>query len=60
MPMCNLLEYINNYTQYCRDEPKNVTDSELFKFKSRLTNNTNNNEVAEIKIIVQIKYLSNL
>ena len=60
MPMCNLLEYINNYTQYCRYEPKNVTDSELFKFKSRLTNNTNNNEVAEIKIIVQIKYLSNL
>ena len=66
MPMYNLLEYSNHYSkasaslwQYCRDEPNgNIRDSNSFIFKSRLTNNTNKNGVANVEIVVPLKYLS--
>ena len=46
--------------QYCRDGPDdNITDSELFKFKSSITDNTNNAGIANVKIVVPLKYLSN-
>ena len=67
MPIYNLLEYSENYAktlaslwQYCRDEPDdNIADSKSFKFKSSITNNTNNAGIANVKIIVPLKYLSN-
>ena len=67
MPMYNLLEYSDNYAktsvsiwQYCRDEPDDdITDSKPFKFTSSITNNTNNDGVANVKIVVPLKYLSN-
>ena len=48
MPMYNLIEYNDNYAkkspslwQYYSDEPNNnITDSELFKLKSKLTDNS--------------------
>ena len=50
MQMGNLMKYIYNYVKakgnlwkYCTDEPNNnITGSELFKFKSKLTNDTGN------------------
>ena len=51
MPMYNLIEYGDNYTNktgglwyYYGDEPAdgNIINSEQFRFKSRLTNKTNN------------------
>ena len=67
MPIYNLLEYSENYAktlaslwQYCRDEPDdNIADSKSFKFKSSITNNTNNAGIANVKIIVPLKHLSN-
>ena len=49
MQIYNLKEYSDNYVktsgslwQYCRNDPdsNNITNSESFKFKSRLTNTT--------------------
>ena len=48
MPLYNLIEYSNNYAktpgslwQYNKDDPNdNVTDSESFKFKARITGRT--------------------
>ena len=48
MPMYNLIEYNDNYAktspslwQYYSDEPNNnITDSELFKLRSKLTDNS--------------------
>ena len=67
MPMYNLLEYSNNYAktwaslwQYCRDEPDdNITNSKSFKFKSSITNNTNNADIESVKVVLPLKYLSN-
>ena len=68
MPMYNVIEYSDNYAktsgsllQYFRDEPDdNIEDSELFKFKVKITGKTpNNNNVKDVEIIVPLKYLSN-
>ena len=48
MPMYSLIEYSDNYSktsgslwQYYRDEPNdNLTDSESFKYKIKITGNT--------------------
>ena len=68
MPKYDLLEYSNNYEktsaslwQYYRDEPNdNLTDSELFKFKIKITGKTPaaGNE-KDVEIMVPLKYLSN-
>ena len=36
-----------------------ILSSDSFKHKSRLTNNTNNVDIANIEIVVPLKYLSN-
>ena len=36
-----------------------ITDSKWFKFKSSITDNTNNNGMANVKILVPLKCLSN-
>ena len=36
-----------------------ILSSDSFKHKSRLTNNTNNAGIANIEIVVPLKYLSN-
>ena len=67
IPMYNLIAYSNHYSknsgslgQYCRDQPNdNISDSKSFKFKSRFTNNTNNNGTLYVEIGVPLKYLSN-
>ena len=66
MPMYNLFEYSKNYAKssaslwrYCRNEPDdNITDSKSFKFKSSITDNSNNDDIANLKIVVPFKYLS--
>ena len=66
MPIFNLLVYSENYAkpwvslwQYHREEPNdNITHSKSFKLKSN-TYNTDNAGIANIKIVVTIKYLSN-
>ena len=64
MPMFNLLEYSNNYSktsqnlwQYCRDAPVDydITDFELFKFKSRFANNAGNAGTVNVEIDVPFK-----
>ena len=67
MPMYNLLEYSQNYAkasasvwEYCRDKADDsITSSKSFKFKSSITNDTNNAGIAEVKIIVPLRHLSN-
>ena len=68
IPMYNLIEYSDNYSktsgdlwQYCKDDPNdNLTDSESFKSKVKITGNTpNNGNTKDVEIIVQLKYLSN-
>ena len=67
-PMNKLLECNNNYAKasaslwkYGRDEldDDDITDSESFEFKSRLTNNTGNGGTVNVKVTVSLKYLSN-
>ena len=66
MPLRNLLEYSENYAktsaslwQYCRDGPDdNIRESKFFKFKSNITDNTNNAGIANVKIVVPLKCLS--
>ena len=66
MSIYNSLVYKENYAktsaslwQYHRDESNdNITGSESFKLKSN-TYNTNNAGIANVKIVVTIKYLSN-
>ena len=66
MSMYNLL-YSENYAkisaslwQYCNDEPnENITDFIAFKFKSSITDNANNAGIANVKIVVSLKFLSN-
>ena len=68
MPMYNLIEYSENYSktsgslwQYYKDYPNdNLTDSESFKSKVKITGNTpNNGNTKDVEIIVPLKYLSN-
>ena len=67
MPMCNLIEYSDNYSktsgglwQYYKDESnKDLADSELFKSKITVTgNNLANGNTKDVEIIVPLKYLS--
>ena len=63
-PTHNLIEYCENYAktsrrlwQYCKDDSNdNMTYSDSFKFKSRLTANTNNAGTANVEIAVPLKY----
>ena len=67
MPMYNLFEYSDNYSktsgslwQYYTDDPNdNLTDSESFKSKVKITGKTpNNGNTKDVEIIVPLKYLS--
>ena len=68
MPMYNLIEYSNNYSktsgslwQYYRDDPNNnITQSESFKFKIKITGKTPAaGNTKDVEIAVPLKYLSN-
>ena len=68
MLMYNLIEYSDNYSetsgslwQYYNDDPNdNLADSELFKYKVKVTGNyPDNGNTKDVKIIVPLKYLSN-
>ena len=68
MPMYNLIEYSDNYSKtsgslwrYYKDELNdNLTDSELFKSKIKITGNTlADGNTEDVEIIVPLKYLSN-
>ena len=68
MPTYNLIEYRDHYVrtlgslwQYYRDEPNdNLTDSESFKSKIKITGKTlNNGNKKDVEIMVPLKYLSN-
>ena len=64
MPMYNLIEYSNDYTntsrslwQYCKNQPKvNITDDESFRFKSIFTNNNGNARIGNLEIAMLLKY----
>ena len=67
MPMYNLTEYSDNYSktsgslwQYYKDDPNdNLTDSESFKSKVKITGKTfKNGNTKDVEIIVPLKYLS--
>ena len=67
MPMYNLIEYSDNYSktsgslwQYYKDEPHdNLTDSESFKSKTKITGNSPvHGNKKDIEIIVPLKYSS--
>ena len=68
MPMYNLIEYSDNYSkasgslwQYYKHKPNdNLTDSESFKSKIKITGNTPaDGNTKDVEIIVPLKYLSN-
>ena len=68
VPMYNLIEFSDNYSktsgslwQYYRHEPNaNITESESFKFKIKITGNTPNaDNKKNVEIAVSLKYLSN-
>ena len=68
MPMCNLIEYSDNYAktsgslwQYYRDEPnENLADSESFKSKIKIAGKTpDDGNEKDVEIMVPLKYLSN-
>ena len=68
MPMYNLIEYSDNYSktsgrlwQYYKDDPNdNLTDSEPFKSKVKITGNTPAaGNTKDVEIIVPLKDLSN-
>ena len=65
MPMCNLIEYSDNYSktsgrlwQYYKDDPNdNLADSQSFKSKVKITGNTpNNGNTKNVEIVVPLKY----
>ena len=67
MPMYNLIEYSDNYAktsgclwQYYKDGPNdNTADSQLFKYKVKITGKTSvNGNTKDVEIIVPLKYLS--
>ena len=66
--MYNLIEYSDNYSktsgslwQYYKDDPNdNLTDSESFKSKVKITGNTlNNGNTKDVEISEPLKHLSN-
>ena len=68
MPMYNLIEYSENYSktsaslwQYYKDDPNdNLTDSESFKYKVKITGKTpDDGNTKDAIIIVPLKYLGN-
>ena len=68
MPMYNLIEYNDNYSktsgslrQYQKDDPNdNLTDSESFEYKVKITGKTpGNGDRKDVEKIVPLKYLSN-
>ena len=68
IPMYNLIEYSDNYSktsvslwQYYRDDPNNnITQSESFKYKIKITGKTLTvGNTKDVKIAVPLKYLSN-
>ena len=68
MPMYNLIEYSDNYSktsgslwQYYKDDPNdNLTDSESFKSKVKITGKTpDDGNTKDVEKIVPLKYLSN-
>ena len=68
MPMYNLTEYTDSYSktpgslwQYYKDDLNdNLTDSESFKSKAKITGNTpNNSNTKDVEIIVPLKHLRN-
>ena len=67
MPMYNLIEWSGNYSkisgslwQYYKDVPSNtLTDSKSFKFKFKITGNTNAEDTKNAEIRSPLKYLSN-
>ena len=68
MPVCNLIEHIDNYAkisgrlwQYHRDIPNDkIANSESFKFKARITWKTiADGNTRNIEILIPLKYLSN-
>ena len=68
MPMYNLIKYGDNYSKTSRtlwkyykyDSNDNLTDSESFKSKVKITGKTpNNGNTKDLEIILQLKYLSN-
>ena len=68
LPMYNLIEYSDNYSktsgslwQYYKDDPNdNITQSESFKSKTRITGRTPAaGNTKDVEIIVPLKYLSN-
>ena len=73
MPICNLIQYSNNYLeisgslwQYCRDEPALTNPGTIanchvakFKFKQKVTGKTGDGGTKDVEIMVSLKYLSN-
>ena len=68
MPLYNQSEYSDSYSkaceslwQYYRDDPNdNLTDSESFKSKMKITGrNPSNGNTKDVEIIASLKYLSN-
>ena len=68
MLIYNLSKYSDNCSrtsgslyQFYRDEPNddNITESEWFKFKLKLLDNTNNAGIINAKIVAPLKYLNN-
>ena len=68
MPVCNLIEYSDNYSkksgsfwQYYKDEPNdNLENSESFKSKVKIPGNTPaGGNTKDVKIIVPLKCLIN-
>ena len=68
MSMYNLIKYSDNYSktsgrswQYYRDKPcNNLTDSESFKSKMKITGNTPaDGDIKDVEINVPLKYLGN-
>ena len=64
--MYNLIEYSDNYSKtsgslyYKYDPNDNLTDSESFKSKVKITGKTpNNGNTKDVEIIIPLKYLSN-
>ena len=65
MQVYNLIKYNDKYAKksnslwpQCRDEPSNnITDSESFKFKLKITDNTHNSGTVNAEIAVRSKYL---
>ena len=68
MPMYDVTEYSDNFSktsgslwQYYKDDPNNnLTDSELFNSKVKVTGETPaDRNTKDVEIIVPLKYLSN-